>query len=79
MVSANAMAHSSSEAFNWLVMQLGVETVKPDIRLLRFVETAIGRKTSAEEVVDAVTAAANQLGMSARNLDWPIWEATARQ
>lgn len=32
--------------FNWLVMRLGIETVKPDVHLHRFVETALKRRVS---------------------------------
>jgi hypothetical protein len=64
--------------FNWLVMRLGVETVKPDVRVRRFVETAIGRRTNDGEIVDAVTAAASALDVSPRRLDWSIWEASGR-
>lgn len=61
--------------FNWLVMRLGIETVKPDIRLHRFVETAVGRHVSDSDVVNAVTEVAGGLGVSPRQLDWSIWEA----
>lgn len=64
--------------FNWLVMRLGVETVKPDVRLRRFVEGAIGRTVSDAEIVESVATVATRLGMSPRTLDCSIWEAGAR-
>ena len=63
--------------FNWLVMRLGVETVKPDVRLRRFVGGAIGRTVSDPEIVESVTCIATPLGLSPRTLDWSIWEAGA--
>ena len=56
-------------------MRLGVETVKPDVRLRKFVEAVVGRAVSDNEIVEAVTQAAAHLGLSARQLDWSIWEA----
>jgi hypothetical protein len=61
--------------YNWLVMRLGVETVKPDVRLHRFVETAVGRRVSDSDLVSAIESAAKRIGASPRQLDWSIWEA----
>jgi hypothetical protein len=36
--------------FHWLQLRLGVDTVKPDVHILRFVSDAIGRKASRKEV-----------------------------
>jgi hypothetical protein len=60
--------------YRWLVMRLGVETVKPDVHIRRFVESALGRTLSDEDVVDVVCAAARNLGMRTYELDWSIWE-----
>jgi hypothetical protein len=60
--------------YNWLVMRLGVETVKPDVHILRFVESTLGRRTSADDAVTVVSAAAKRLGLRAYELDWRIWE-----
>ncbi len=61
--------------YNWLVMRLGVETVKPDVRLRRFVEGAVRRRVSDSEIIEAITEAARRLGLSPRQLDWAIWQA----
>ncbi len=60
--------------FNWLVMRQGVETVKPDVHVLRFAEVAIGRRAPDQDVVDALTTIAVDLGIKAYQLDWAIWE-----
>jgi hypothetical protein len=57
-----------------LVMRLGVETVKPDVHILRFVSDAIGRPVNELEAVQALEQAARRLGLSPRTLDWSIWE-----
>lgn len=62
--------------FQWLVMRQGVDTVKPDVHVLRFVSNAIGRDVSDTEAVSLVEAAARALGISPRELDWRIWEAS---
>jgi hypothetical protein len=56
-------------------MRLGVESVKPDTRLRRFVETTIGRKVSDPEIVSGLIEVAQRLGITARQLDWAIWES----
>jgi hypothetical protein len=61
-------------AYKALVMRLGVDTVKPDTHVRRFVEAAIGRRAPDTEVVTLVEAAAGELGLPAADLDWRIWE-----
>jgi hypothetical protein len=61
--------------YSSLIMRLGVESVKPDVRLRRFVETTIGRKVSDLEIVSGLIEVAQPLGTSARQLDWAIWES----
>jgi hypothetical protein len=60
--------------YHGLVMRLGVETVKPDVHILRFVSDAIGRPVNELEAVEALEQVAQRLGLSARTLDWSIWE-----
>lgn len=64
--------------YNWLVMRQGVETVKPDVHVRRFAETAVGRRLNDQEIVDVVVQAAHRLGVPAYELDWAIWEAGRR-
>jgi hypothetical protein len=60
--------------YRWLVMRLGVETVKPDVHVLRFVARAVGRPVSESEAVEGLEEAAKRLGVKANILDWSIWE-----
>jgi hypothetical protein len=61
--------------YQWLLMRLGVDTVKPDVRLHRFVAAAVGRPLSDADVIEVVSRAASALGIKARELDGRIWEA----
>ena len=61
--------------YQWLIMRQGVDTVKPDVHVRRFAETAVGRKLSDDEVIEVVTRAAGRLTIKAYELDWRIWEA----
>jgi hypothetical protein len=58
--------------YSWLVMRLGVEAIKPEARLKRFVETAIGHRASDTDVATSIVAAATGLGVSPRQLHWSI-------
>jgi hypothetical protein len=61
--------------YRWLVMRAGVETIKPDTHILRFVGSAIGRPVSEDEAVSSLESVAGRLGLQARVLDWSIWES----
>ena len=61
--------------YKWLVMRQGVETIKPDIWVHRFVKKTIGRDLSDSEIVNILEAAAKEIGMKAYELDWRIWES----
>ena len=61
--------------YKWLVMRQGVETIKPDVHVLRFVRSAVGRQPSEAEAVTALERIAMELGLKAYELDWGIWEA----
>ena len=58
--------------YNWLVMRLGAETPKPDPRLRRFVEAAVGHRADDADVVAATVSAAKRLGVPPRQLHWSI-------
>ena len=60
--------------YHGLVMRLGVETVKPDVHILRFVSDAIGRPVNELEAVEGLEQVAKRLDLSPRMLDWSIWE-----
>jgi hypothetical protein len=61
-----------------LAMRMGVDTIKPDVHVLRFVSAAIGRKASQAEAVDGLTEVASRLGVPARDLDWSVLEYQKR-
>ncbi len=65
--------------FQWLVMRQGIDTVKPDVHVHRFITAAIGRTASDTEVIELVTRAAAEMRIPARELDWRIWEASRRR
>ena len=60
--------------YQGLVMRAGVETVKPDVHVVRFVTSATGRVVNELEAVDALEEVARRLELSPRTLDWSIWE-----
>jgi hypothetical protein len=61
-----------------LVMRLGVDTIKPDVHLLRFVSGAIGRRVTQDEAVTSLEEVARRLGISARMLDGSVWAFQAK-
>jgi hypothetical protein len=62
--------------YQWLVMRQGVDTVKPDVHVRKFVEAAVGRALTDGDVIEVVTKAATRLEIKAYELDWRIWEAS---
>jgi len=61
--------------YKWLVMRQGVETVKPDVHVCRFVMTALGRSVKDMEVVYILENVAKELSRKPYELDWSIWES----
>jgi hypothetical protein len=74
---AGRVRYLGPAAYHWLVMRLGVDTVKPDVHLRRFVEDVVGHPVTDGELVRVVTQAARRLGISPRELDAAIWERAA--
>ncbi|MDQ2687802.1 MAG: hypothetical protein M3Y28_08050 [Armatimonadota bacterium] len=60
--------------FKWLIMRQGVETIKPDVWVHRFIAQAISRSVSNETAVVVLEQAAKNLDIPAYELDWRIWE-----
>jgi hypothetical protein len=60
--------------YQWLIMRLGVPTVKPDSRILGFIHEVIGRPIGEKEAVDALEEVARRIGVEANVLDWSLWE-----
>ena len=62
-----------------LVMRLGVDTIKPDVHVLRFASAAIGRRVTQHEAVTSLEEVARRLGISARTLDGSVWAFQAKR
>lgn len=60
--------------FKWLQVRQGIETVKPDIWVHRFIEDTVGYAVSDEVAVEALERVAKELGVHASELDIRIWE-----
>lgn len=61
-------------AYQWLRMRLGVDTVKPDSHLHRFVAAVVGHAVSDLELIRGVTEVARRLGWPVQDLDIRLWE-----
>ncbi|MCA9911974.1 MAG: hypothetical protein KC496_01440, partial [Anaerolineae bacterium] len=76
---------ASGVSLRYFYMLTGTEAeVKPDRMILRFIETALGRKVDVKESAKLLIAAANLLaekypGLNARNLDHTIWRYQRQQ
>lgn len=60
--------------YQWLVMRLGIETIKPDTHLIDFLKSIIHHSFTEKELVDVLEKVAKELGLKAYELDWEIWE-----
>lgn len=60
--------------YQWLIMRQGIETIKPDTHLIRFVESIIHHSFTERELVAVLERVAKELGLKAYKLDWKIWE-----
>jgi len=59
--------------FSWLQLRLGVPTVKPDVHVVRFVSSTIGRKVSDREASESLRLVAKQTNREPALLDSTIW------
>jgi hypothetical protein len=55
-------------------MRQGVETIKPDVHMRRFVESIVHRSPTDDELAKAFEKVARLLCLKAYELDWRIWE-----
>ena len=74
----HSMGHSRGHSmgfaiFHWLCLRCGIDTIKPDVHVLNFVEEVIGRKPTPQECVEALTGIANQQRRECYSLDSAIW------
>lgn len=59
--------------FHWLCLRCGIDTIKPDVHVMNFVEDVIGRKPTPQECIEALTRIANQQSRECYSLDSAIW------
>jgi hypothetical protein len=64
--------------YQWLVMRQGVETIKPDVWVHRFIQDTLGYSVSDRAAIQALERVARDLGVKAYELDWRIWEYQRR-
>ena len=69
----NVRGQSSGITFHYVLMLAGLEDVKPDRMVQRFLEAAIGRPTTLGEARALVIAAAVELGSGPTQTDHRIW------
>jgi hypothetical protein len=74
---AGRVPYLGPAAYRWLLMRLGVDTVKPDVHVRRFAENIVGHALTDTQLVEVVTGTARVLGRSPRELDAAIWERGA--
>lgn len=67
------------QAASYFFMNLGVPGVKADVMVSRFVDAALGTKTSAEDAAHLVTDAADELRADVIQLDHAIWKYGSEQ
>jgi hypothetical protein len=60
--------------YQWLVMRQGVETIKPDMWVHRFIQAALGYSVDDRTAIQALERVARDLDVKAYELDWRIWE-----
>jgi hypothetical protein len=64
--------------FQYLRMLFGANTTKPDVHIRRYVGVAIGHRVSDVEALSLLEEAATRYGLTLRDVDTTIWEASAR-
>jgi hypothetical protein len=64
--------------FQYLRILLGVQTLKPDIYIQRFVSSAVGWKVDDVEALMLSEEAGQRLGWPLADLDYAVWEGGAR-
>ena len=61
--------------YQWLVMRQGVESIKPDTHVKRFVQEILGYEAAETRVVELLCQTAKEMKVKAYELDWRIWES----
>lgn len=63
--------------YQYLRMLMGIDTIKPDIHISRFICEAVGRRVPQRRQIDLLEAVSRRLGFSAIALDHAIWRRSA--
>ncbi len=63
----------STVTFDYFLMLLGTETVKPDTWVLRYLHQVLDRPVSTGEASALLTNAAHRMGRSPREVDHQVW------
>ena len=61
-------------SYQWIRIRMGVNTVKPDSRLRKWVEDRVGWIPNDKELVRVMQRVAREIGWRADHLDWAIWD-----
>lgn len=64
--------------FQYLRMLFGVQTIKPDVHIRRFVSDAVGRPVGDEDALALMEVAGKHLEWPLSRLDYAIWDRGAR-
>lgn len=65
--------------FQYLRMLFGANTTKPDVHIKRYVSQNIGQLVTEIQAIEILEKVAEETGISVRNLDTSIWEASTRK
>lgn len=65
--------------FQYMRMLFGVQTTKPDVHIISFVSTALGKSVNAIKTVSLLERVATKVNLPLREVDGGIWQAGARR
>lgn len=60
-------------AYNWLLLRLGVQVIKPDVWVLNFGERILGKRIPDEKLLNALMEIAPLVGVTPIDLDRTLW------
>lgn len=58
----------------YLAILLNIDTVKPDVHILKFISNALGRKVKEQEAIDLLTDVAKEMNKPVAIIDNSIWQ-----
>lgn len=60
-------------AYNWLLLRMGVQAIKPDVWVLNFGERILGKRIPDEKLLNALMEIAPLVGVTPIDLDRTLW------